>query len=86
MTRCGIRTCTLPEHRDRPLPYGWKYRNDYTSDLPIRTIPGRTDPGYDQPGPPRRSDLSLVVIVQGFVVFVAIVLFCFLASLVEVGS
>lgn len=79
MTRCGIRTCTLPEHQ----VHGDWYT--YSAVSPAREW-DRTDPGYDHPGPIRRSDLSLVVIVQGFVVFAAIVLFCFLASLVEVGS
>ena len=83
MTRCGIRTCTLPEHRVTPLPSNVRYPG--YSEAWDRFV-DRTDPGYDQPGPPRRSDLSLVVIVQAFVVFVAIVLFCVLASLVEVGS
>lgn len=82
MTRCGIRTCTLPEHQVLPS----NVRHPVIGETPDFGVQYRTDPGYDQPGPPRRSDFSLVVIVQGFVVFVAIVLFCFLASLVEVGS
>jgi hypothetical protein len=44
----------------------------------------RPDPGYDQPGPIRRGELSWQRVAEAFVVFVAIVMFCFLASLVEV--
>lgn len=36
----------------------------------------------DAPGPPRRSDFSVIVLVQGAVVFAAIVMFVVLASLV----
>ena len=68
-------------HRVPPVP-----SNATRKSVPYVRDYFHPDPGYDQPGPPRRSDFSLVVIVQGFVVFVAIVMFCVLASLVEVGS
>lgn len=86
MTRCGIRTCTLPEHRVTPLPSSvdWQYQ-DMNGMVDIYPAPVYHDPGYDQPGPPRRSDFSVKAVATGFIMFVAIVLFCFLASLVEVG-
>ena len=45
----------------------------------------RLDPGYDQPGPIRRGELSWRLVAEAFVVFMAIVMFVFLASLVEVS-
>lgn len=44
----------------------------------------RLDAAYDQPGPPRRSDLSWQLVIEGAVVFVAICVFVVLASLVAV--
>ncbi len=44
------------------------------------------DPGYDVPGPIRRDELSWQLVAEAVVVFVAICLIAFLASLTAVGQ
>lgn len=77
-------------HRIPPVPSNVRWPGD--DGVRIKEYPDgstviyKVDPGYDQPGPPRRSDISWQRFIEGFIVFAAIVLFVFLASLVGVGS
>ncbi len=65
-------------HRIPPAPSNLK-----RSDLPW---PSRewyfTDPGYDQPGPIRRGELSWALVLQAVVVALGVFLFIVLISIV----
>ena len=68
-------------HRVPPVPSN--ARRDPIASSPYRDEWLHVDPGYDQPGPPRRSDLSwqsiieLVVLMAGIIVIVGL---CSLAA------
>lgn len=71
-------------HRIPPVPSNATFPCPCGCDKRWPVYWDRTDPGYDQPGPPRRSDLSWQLVIEGAVVFAVIVLFVVLASLVAV--
>ncbi len=52
-------------------------------DLPVQEW-HYTDPGYDQPGPIRRGELSWALVIQAVVVALGVGLFIVLASIVAV--
>ncbi len=78
MNRCGDRRCRQQAHRIPPAPSNLSHR-----DLVWREYV-RTDPLYDQPGPPRRSDISWQLVIEGLLVFIAISMFVIGFSLIAV--
>ena len=62
-------------HRIPPAPSSLTRR-----DLPVQEWM-RADPGYDQPGPIRRGELSWALVIQAVVVALGIGLFIVLASI-----
>ena len=66
-------------HPVAPVPTNVRYGRTY------HAAPPRIDPGYDQPGPIRRGDLSWALVAQGVVVALGVFLFIVLASIVAVN-
>ena len=66
-------------HRIPPAPTNLRH-----SDLPARPWM-QADPGYDQPGPIRRGELSWALVIQAVVVALGVGLFIVLASIVAVN-
>jgi hypothetical protein len=68
-------------HRIPPAPSNLRH---YDENLRHRDIPCRLDPGYDQPGPIRRGELSWALVIQAVVVALGIFLFIVLVSIVAI--
>jgi len=69
----------MKQHAHRIVPPPSNLRRDPVEE---RRAWDRLDPGYDRPGPIRRSDLSWQLVAEAVAVFGAIVMFVILASLV----